>query len=198
VVKILILFKIQGYQIYQLVDGSVSANELNDPDRARLIAQCDIEDHVEQLVNYEFNPDVNGNVPEEKVDEAVVYEIKNFESIILINDNGTLVKKTLPIEVQISPIKSILVLDINQDGNKDIVTVGNHYGVEVETTRYDAGFGAVLLGDGNNSFKYISPKESGFYVPHDSRDIKQIKQNNTVLIFVTNNDNKPSLFKTKG
>ena len=137
-------------------------------------------------------------LPEEKVDEAVVYEIKNFESIILINDNGTLVKKTLPIEVQISPIKSILVLDINQDGNKDIVTVGNHYGVEVETTRYDAGFGAVLLGDGNNSFKYISPKESGFYVPHDSRDIKQIKQNNTVLIFVTNNDNKPSLFKTKG
>ena len=32
-----------------------------------------------------------------------------------------------------SPIKSTLVFDINKDGHQDIITVGNHYGVEVET-----------------------------------------------------------------
>ena len=36
--------------------------------------------------------------------------------------------------------------DFNADGFKDIMIVGNHYGVEVETTRYDAGFGGVFLG----------------------------------------------------
>ena len=85
-------------------------------------------------------------LPEDKVDDAVVYEIKSFESIILINDNGKLTRKALPNDAQIAPLKSAMVYDINNDGHQDIVTVGNHYGVEVETTRYDAGYGTVLLG----------------------------------------------------
>jgi hypothetical protein len=136
-------------------------------------------------------------LPEDKVDDAVVYEIKNFESIILINDNGKLVRKALPIEAQMSPVKSTLLFDINKDGHKDIITIGNHFGVEVETTRYDAGFGTILLGDGNNGFKFISPKNSGFYVPHDSRDIGCLKHKNNSLIIVTNNDSDLSIFKIK-
>jgi hypothetical protein len=136
-------------------------------------------------------------LPEDKIDDAVVYEIESFESIILINENGKLIRKALPIEAQISPIKSALVLDINQDGFKDILTVGNHYGVEVETTRYDAGFGTVLLGNSNNNFDYISPIKSGFYIPQDSRDIRTIQQKNYNLIIVTNNDFSLSVFKMK-
>mgnify|MGYP001577627126 FL=1 len=136
-------------------------------------------------------------LPEEKVDDAIVLEIKNFESIVLINNNGTLVRKSLPNEAQISPIKASLVLDINNDGNMDIITVGNHYGVEVETTRYDAGFGTVLLGDGNNEFKFISPIKSGFYVPYDNRNIQIINQKNDNLILVTNNNYRLSFFKIK-
>ena len=137
-------------------------------------------------------------LPEDKVDDAVIYDIHNFESIILINEGGKLLRQSLPIQVQISPIKSSLVLDVNNDGNKDIITVGNHYGVEVETTRYDASIGAVLLGDGKNNFHFISPSQSGFYVPDDSRDINYIEQeNNQNTIIVTNNNSSPSLFKDK-
>ena len=134
-------------------------------------------------------------LPEDKVEDAVVYEIKNFESIILINDNGKFIKKPLPFEAQISPIKSTLVFDINQDGNKDIITVGNHYGVEVETTRYDAGFGTVFLGDGFNNFKYITPTQSGFYVPFDSRSINILNKKHNPMIVITNNNYKPTLYK---
>jgi hypothetical protein len=136
-------------------------------------------------------------LPEDKVDDAINYEIKSFESIILINDNGQLIRKSLPNEAQVSPIKSVLVCDINNDGFKDIISVGNHYGVEVETTRYDAGFGNVLLGDGQNNFKNMVPNESGFYVPFDSRDIKQLNRKDNALIIVTNNDNVPSVFNIK-
>jgi hypothetical protein len=136
-------------------------------------------------------------LPEDKIDGSVIYEIKSFESIILINDNGKLVLKSLPNEAQISPIKSTLVYDINGDGFKDIVTVGNHYGVEVETTRYDAGFGTVLLGDGKNNFKSLSPMETGFFVPYDSRDVKQLKRKNNNLFIITNNNDKPSVFSLK-
>lgn len=136
-------------------------------------------------------------LPEDKMSDAVIYEIKSFESIILINDNGKLVKQSLPNEAQISPIKSTMVYDINKDGFKDIITVGNHYGVEVETTRYDAGFGAVLLGDGKTNFKFISPNKSGFYVPFDSRDIKQLHLKNKSVIVVTNNNDDLTVFDLK-
>jgi len=136
-------------------------------------------------------------LPEDKVDDAVVYEIENFESIILINENGKLIRKALPIQAQISPIKSTLILDVNKDGFQDIITVGNHYGVEVETPRYDAGYGAVFLGSANNKFKYLSPKKSGFYVPHDSREMTVLNQKNNSLIIVTNNDFSLSVFKIK-
>ena len=134
-------------------------------------------------------------LPEDKMADAVKYEISSFESIILINDNGKLVMQSLPNEAQISPIKSTMVYDINNDGFKDIITVGNHYGVEVETTRYDAGFGTVFLGDGFNNFKYITPTQSGFYVPFDSRSINILNKKHNPMIVITNNNYKPTLYK---
>lgn len=136
-------------------------------------------------------------LPEEKIEDAIIYEINNFESIILINHAGTLKRKPLPIEAQVSPIKSSFVSDFNMDGFQDIITIGNHYGVEVETTRYDAGIGAVLLGDGKNNFKSMPPNQSGFYTPYDSRDITCIKQSNKSLIVVTNNNGPLSIFSNK-
>jgi hypothetical protein len=134
-------------------------------------------------------------LPEDKVDDAVIYQIESFESIILENKNGKLVKKILPNESQISPIKSSIVMDVNQDGIKDIIVVGNHYGVEVETTRYDAGFGAVLLGEKDGNYKFIPPSKSGFYIPKDSRDISiQRLKNGKTRLLVTNNNEFISIF----
>ena len=134
-------------------------------------------------------------LPEDKVKDGVVYEIENFESIVLINEGGKLIRKVLPIQAQITPIKSSLVLDVNNDGFKDILLVGNHYGVEVETTRYDSGIGNVLLGDGHNNFTNMPSVESGFYIPTDSRDVKIIKQGYRNLIIITNNNDSVSTFE---
>jgi len=135
-------------------------------------------------------------LPQDKVESAVVYEISSFESIILINDKGQLKRKVLPNQLQVSPIKSIYIGDVNEDGFKDIFTVGNHYGVEVETVRYDAGVGGVLLGDGKNGFEYVSPLDSGFYVPLDSREIKLLNSaRGQNLYLVLNNNDTPLLFK---
>lgn len=133
-------------------------------------------------------------LPKEGLKNAVAYEIENFESIILINKGGQLIRQSLPLMAQNSPIKSSLTADFDKDGNMDIITVGNHYGAEVETTRYDAGIGCVLLGDGNNNFHPMTAIESGLFVPFDSRDITIIKKENKNLIFITNNNDAPSIF----
>ena len=58
----------QGYQIYQVRDGSVDPSMLNDPNQARMIAQCDINDGVGQITNYIFDEDLLASVPTEMVD----------------------------------------------------------------------------------------------------------------------------------
>lgn len=45
------LFAFEGYLIYQLVNASVSANDLFDTDKARLVAQCDVKNGVSTIVN---------------------------------------------------------------------------------------------------------------------------------------------------
>ena len=54
----------QGYEIFQLIDSTVTASELlNDNTKARLIAQCDVQDNVSQVINYIFNSGLNAVVP---------------------------------------------------------------------------------------------------------------------------------------
>lgn len=45
------LFQFQGYMIFQLRDNTVSANELFDTEKARLVAQCDVKDGISTIVN---------------------------------------------------------------------------------------------------------------------------------------------------
>ncbi len=49
----------QGYLIYQLHDENVSATDLEDVTRARLISQCDVEDGVQEIINYARDPDTH-------------------------------------------------------------------------------------------------------------------------------------------
>jgi len=48
-------YRFQGYQIYQMVDENASVSDLDDLTKAILVAQCDLEDDVEKLVNYTYD-----------------------------------------------------------------------------------------------------------------------------------------------
>lgn len=61
-------YRFQGYQIYQLKNDEVAPSDVEDPNLARLVAQCDIEDDVARIINFEFDGDLLFSVPKEKVD----------------------------------------------------------------------------------------------------------------------------------
>lgn len=63
-------YAFQGYQIFQLKDLTVTVNDLKDPSRARLVAQCDIEDTISQVINRNFDVNLEENVPVEEVNGA--------------------------------------------------------------------------------------------------------------------------------
>ncbi len=67
-------YKFEGYQVYQLYNGDVSPQELDDFDKARLVFQADIKNGTSILYNWRQieNPSLNGSgekiyIPEKKV-----------------------------------------------------------------------------------------------------------------------------------
>ncbi len=64
------LYHFEGYQIYQLKDATVSAADIDDVSKARLVAQCDVENGVSKLVNWKYDANLGGNVGKMEVDGA--------------------------------------------------------------------------------------------------------------------------------
>jgi len=86
-------YKFQGYQVFQLKDATVTTAELDNPDRARLVARVDIKDGINQLVNRQYTPGL-GIVPVEKVDVNGDLGIKHTFSVTtdaFASGEGTLV-----------------------------------------------------------------------------------------------------------
>lgn len=64
------VYRFQGYQIYQVKDATVTANDIHDATKARLVAQCDIKDSVSRLINFYYNEDLDAMMPVEEVNGA--------------------------------------------------------------------------------------------------------------------------------
>ena len=124
------------------------------------------------------------------------YQAQTFASSYLENhgdESFTLHK--LPNEVQLSSINGIVSGDFNNDNQLDMIVAGNLYNAEVETTRNDAGYGYLLLGNGDGYFIPVPYNESGIYIPHDTKDLKKLKGKNGTLIIAANNNNVLTVFE---
>jgi hypothetical protein len=132
----------------------------------------------------------------EQLKEAITLTAFQLASGIFMNDGkGHFTFQQLPVEAQFSPMYSILADDFDKDGNVDLLMGGNLYRVKPEVGRYDASFGVFLKGDGKGQFKNIKPRESGFFVDGEVRDIKGIKIGKNDYIIVARNNDSPVLFK---
>ena len=62
--------------------------------------------------------------------------------------------KPLPWQQQLSPIRAILPLDADRDGDLDFLLAGNFYENNVQLGRNDADFGSFLINDGAGKLRY--------------------------------------------
>ena len=60
-------YNFQGYLIYQVNDPNLSVTELDDPEKARIIYQCDVDDNISKIANWEKFTDedlgIDVNIP---------------------------------------------------------------------------------------------------------------------------------------
>ncbi len=107
---------------------------------------------------------------------AIRYEVREFAHCWLENEGGKLVLHRLPTATQFSVMNGIVVTDVDGDGIEDLVTAGNKYEVEIETTRADAGTGNLLLGtDGLGKFTELQPLASGLFLPGNVKGLFPIR-----------------------
>lgn len=139
----------------------------------------------------------------DQLHDALVFKATNMASSYIENNgNGQFVVKPLPIQAQFSPILGLVVADVNEDGNLDILGVGNEYGTEPLTGWYDAGIGTCLLGNGAGAFATLPTGKSGFLIDKDAKAFAQLRlgngrplyvvtQNQDSLRLLTPNSTKP-------
>ena len=124
------------------------------------------------------------------------YQAQTFASSYIENlGNGQFTVRKLPNQVQLSSINGIVSDDFNNDSHPDLLVAGNLYNAEVETTRNDAGYGYLLLGNGDGTFKPVPYKESGIYLPYDTKDLKLLKGASGPLVIAANNSDSLSVLK---
>lgn len=107
----------------------------------------------------------------ESAASATVLEAGLFDSTVFLNRGGGFEPHSLPVEAQFSPAFGIGVGDFDGDGAEDLFLAQNFFGVDVETSRQDAGTGLVLLGDGRGGFRALAPREAGFNIPGEQRGV---------------------------
>ena len=135
-----------------------------------------------------------------KLDSALQKKVNELRSLILMNEGGNgFSVKPLPFEAQLFPVMAIHSMDVNSDGNVDLLLGGNLYGVKPSMGgRQDAGYGVVLIGNGEGEFKTLPLNQSGLFVEGQVRAIKSIQiNNNSGYIMVARNDDSPLIFRNQ-
>jgi len=89
--------------------------------------------------------------------------------VFLNRSDGKFEFQPLPRFAQLAPINAIVARDLDGDGKLDLLCVGNNFGPEPNTGRFDGGLGVLLKGDGRGGFTPVPPHESGILVSGDAR-----------------------------
>jgi enediyne biosynthesis protein E4 len=128
--------------------------------------------------------------------KSLVKEFNYCSSIVAINEHeGQFMVQKLPQMLQFSSVNAMLCLDLNGDGNPDLIAAGNEFGFLPQFGRLDASLGNALLNDGKGQFKCVSPLHNGLELRGQVRDIAEIKNGRDVYLLFLQNDEYPVLYK---
>lgn len=128
--------------------------------------------------------------PKEELDKCIVKKINYTSSCVAINNgDGKFTIQKLPPMAQLSCVNVGYPMDLNNDGNMDLVLGGNQFGFLPQFERLDASFGDVLINNGKGEFLWQEASKTGLQLRGEVRDIALIKnRKNQYLLFLQNNE----------
>jgi hypothetical protein len=109
---------------------------------------------------------------------------ETFTTTYFENKGNHFEARSLPLETQFSPVYAIATMDVDNDGDNDILMGGNESNVRVRVGKSDANRGLVLLNDGNGNFSSVPRSLLGMDI---SGDVRSILTTGNEMIFGINN-----------
>ncbi|HEY5823777.1 MAG TPA: FG-GAP-like repeat-containing protein, partial [Cyclobacteriaceae bacterium] len=94
-----------------------------------------------------------------------------LQSTYFESRNGKFVSHELPTQAQFAPVYAMVALDVDQDGDQDIILGGNDNQARVRIGKTDANKGILLLNDGKGNFTYVPQFICGLNFSGDVRDL---------------------------
>ncbi|MFD2932438.1 VCBS repeat-containing protein [Spirosoma flavum] len=162
---------------------------------------------IPSIINKRFNDYVsfagkplNAVLKDDELKGAEEFTVDQFASVYLENKGvrdgePNFVIHELPMMAQVSKLFALQAIDIDHDGDLDVLGGGNFYGVSTYQGRYDASYGLVLRNDGKGHFVALSPIDSGFLLNGEIRDIRPVNTAQGTLIVVARNGAGLQAFK---
>lgn len=131
-----------------------------------------------------------------ELEGAVVLEVQELRSMYVENlGSGRFRLHPLPPEAQWAPLYGLLVDDFDTDGHLDVLAGGNFRWAQTSLGLMEATYGLWLKGDGAGHFTAVKPRDSGFFVRGEVRDIQKLaRPGQRPLILVVRNDDAPQFF----
>jgi hypothetical protein len=105
----------------------------------------------------------------EAASSAIRIGATTFDHTLFLNRGDRFEVRSLPAVAQLAPSSGAVVADFNGDGREDLFLAQNFYPTEINTMRFDAGVGLLLLGDGAGGWLPQSVRASGISVAGDMR-----------------------------
>jgi len=159
-------------------DGTLEPLEaFRDPDLGKIVPRQDFETVSRALpfvraTHPTFRAYSMADIPQilgDNTNHVAEVAIDTLDSMAFLNRGGRFQPVTLPIEAQFAPAFGVSVSDFNGDGREDLFLAQNFFGVTGEASRYDAGSGLWLEGDGRGGFVAVPTGRSGIRIPGEQR-----------------------------
>ncbi|MHB9009198.1 MAG: FG-GAP-like repeat-containing protein [Limisphaerales bacterium] len=135
----------------------------------------------------------------ERRDRMRRHEARWLETTLFLNRGGRFEARPLPFEAQLSPAFAACVADYDGDGHEDVFLSQNFFAVDADTSRYDAGQGLWLRGDGRGGLRAVNAAESGIRVDGQQRGaaVGDFDGDGRVDLVVTQNGAETRLFRNR-